>query len=67
MKLNIKKEKLTIQKLYPDFTPEEQAEDEYVLKRYLSLVWRIYQRLRRENPEYLTKELLNARFKRPRP
>jgi hypothetical protein len=67
MTSNDKRENLTIQKLYPGYTPEEQAEAEYALKRYVNLVWRIYQRLRRENPEYLTKELLNARFKRPRP
>jgi hypothetical protein len=39
----------TIEELYPDFTAEEQAEAADTLKRYLNLVWRIYQRLRREN------------------
>ena len=63
---NNNNESPTIEKLYPDFTPEEQAEAEYTFKRYLNLVWRIYQRVRRENPQNLTKELLNARFKRPR-
>lgn len=55
-----------IDKLYPDFTPEEREEAEYTLKRYLDLVWRIYSRIKRENPEILTKELLNVRFKRHR-
>jgi len=38
----------TIQNLYPELTPEEQSEVEHALRRYLALVWRIYQRLRRE-------------------
>lgn len=66
MNLNIKMKSPTIEELYPDFTLEERAEAEYTLKRYLNLVWRIYRRLRRENPKNLTEELLNARFKRPR-
>jgi hypothetical protein len=41
----------TIEELYPDFTAEEQAEAADTLKRYLNLVWRIYQRLRRESFE----------------
>jgi hypothetical protein len=41
----------TIQELYPDFTREEQAEAEDTLRRYLDLVWRIYRRIRGENPE----------------
>lgn len=56
----------TIEELYPDFTPEQRAELRETLRRYVSLVWRIYCRLRRENPRNLTKILLNARFKRPR-
>lgn len=56
----------SIGKLYPDLTPEEQAEAEYTIKRYVHLVWRIYRRVHRENPNNLTEELLNARFKRPR-
>ena len=56
-----------IENIYPDYTPEERAEAEDILKRYISLVWRIYNRARAENPEKLTKFRLNARFKRPRP
>lgn len=41
----------TIQELYPDFTPDEQAEAEDTLHRYLDLVWRIYGRICRENAE----------------
>ena len=56
----------TIEELYPSFNSDERTEAEDNLKRYLSLIWRIYKRLRREDPENLTKILLNARFKRPR-
>ena len=63
MKSNDKNKSFSIEELYPDFTPEEQAEAEYTLKRYVNLVWRIYRQVRRENPQKLTKELLNARFK----
>lgn len=66
MKSSNQKENTAIEKLYPDFTPEEREEAEYTLKRYLNLVWRIYSRLKRENPEILTEELLNAKFKRHR-
>lgn len=38
----------TIANLYPHLKPNEQAEAEYNLKRYVALVRRIYQRLRRE-------------------
>jgi hypothetical protein len=41
----------SIQELYPDFTPEEQAEAEETLRRYLQLVWRIYRRICREREE----------------
>ena len=46
-----KKEFPMIRKLYPDFTLEEQGEAKDTLKRYVALVWRIYQRLRREKSE----------------
>lgn len=38
----------TIANLYPHLKRDEQAEADYNLKRYIALVWRIYQRLRRE-------------------
>ena len=63
---NDEKENLTLQRLYPDYTAEELAEAEDTLKRYLDLVWRIYNRARRDNPQKLTEMRLNARFKRPR-
>jgi len=56
-----KKKRITIQDVYPDFTPEEQAEAEYNLREYAFLVWRIYQRVKDENPEVLTEILKNDR------
>lgn len=41
----------TIDSLYPDFTLEEKVEAEEFWKRYVALVWRIYQRIRREKQE----------------
>lgn len=66
MNSNDGKENPTIEKVYPDYTPEELIEAEDTLRRYLNLVWRIYNRVRREESEKLTETLLNARFKRPR-
>ncbi len=43
--------KVTIADLYPELSPEEQAQAEDVLKRYVALVWRIYQRVHREKEE----------------
>jgi hypothetical protein len=63
-KREVKKEIPTLESMYPDYTPEERAEASDTLNRYLNLVWRIYNRVKRENPKKLTKMLLNARFKR---
>ena len=41
----------TIADLYPQLSPDEQAEAAYTLNRYLDLVWRIYQRVRRQSSE----------------
>lgn len=57
------KRKITIADLYPDLSSEEQAEAEYNLKRYVRLIWRIFERVNRENPALLTKELEKARLK----
>lgn len=60
-------EKYTLlNELYPQYDKEELQEAEAALKNYLTLVWRIYQRVRLENPKKLTEILLNARFKRAR-
>ena len=56
-----RKKRITIQDIYPDFTPEEQAEAEYNLREYALLVWRIYERVKSENPELLTKMLKDDR------
>lgn len=34
----------TIETLYPDLTPEQQAEAAYRIKRYLAVIRRIYER-----------------------
>ncbi len=49
-----------------EYNNEELEEAQVVLKSYLALVWRIYQRVSRENPKKLTRILLNAKFKRGR-
>jgi hypothetical protein len=36
-----------IDRLYPDYTPQEKAEAEDFWKRYVALVWRIYRRIKR--------------------
>jgi hypothetical protein len=58
---NTQKKTITIQDIYPDFTPQEQAEAEYNFREYALLVWRIYERVKRENPEILTKLLKKDR------
>lgn len=55
------KKTITIEDVYPNFTPQEQAEAEHRLREYALLVWRIYERVKRENPEILTKLLKNDR------
>jgi hypothetical protein len=56
-----KKKRITIQDLYPNLSPEEKTEAEYNLREYALLVWRIYERVKRENPELLTKMLKSDR------
>ncbi len=41
-------QEITIQDLYPELTPEQQAEAEHNLLGYLDVVRRIYERLERE-------------------
>lgn len=45
---------ITIADLYPDLTPEQQAEAGYHLLRYLAVVRTIFERIAKENPELLT-------------
>lgn len=54
--------KITIADLYPELSAEERAEAEYNLQRFARLVWRIFERVLRENPERLTKEIEKARL-----
>jgi hypothetical protein len=59
------KKRLTIADLYPELSKEEQLEAEYNLRRYIRLVWRIFERVSRENPKALTEALKEARLKKP--
>ena len=50
-------QRVTIEDLYPELSPEERKEAEYNLRAYLELVVRIFERVRRQ-PE--GKELLRS-------
>lgn len=45
---------ITIRDLYPELSPDQQAEAEYRLLRYLAVVRRIFERVARDNPKLLT-------------
>lgn len=59
-------ESVTIDQIYPAYTPDEISEADDTLQKYVGLVWRIYSRYRSEKRKNLTRPPLNARFKRPR-
>lgn len=50
---------ITIADLYPELSPDEQAEAEFNLLGYLDVVRRIFERVAAENPNLLT-ELENS-------
>ncbi len=54
-----------LSQLYPDLTPAEQQQAAGNLRRYVGLVWRIFERVERENPTLLTEVLRTARLKAP--
>lgn len=58
--------RITIHDLYPELSPEQQAEAEYHLLRYLALVKRIFERIAREKPELLTKLERRAMLRKER-
>lgn len=60
---NAPKKRRTIAELYPNLSEEEQREAEYNLRRYIRLIWRIFERISRENPKALTEILREARLK----
>lgn len=45
---------ITTADLYPNLTPDERAEAEYRMLRYLAVVKDIFERVARENPKLLT-------------
>ncbi len=57
------KKRRTIADLYPNLSEEEQREAEYNLRRYVRLVWRIFERVKSQNPKALTEILREARLK----
>ena len=54
---------ITIAELYPELSPEQQAEAEFYLLGYLDVVRRIFERISRENPEFLTELEKTANLK----
>lgn len=57
------KRKPTVAELYPHLSKDEQQRAEENLRRYVALVWRIFERVSRENPALLTETLKEARLK----
>lgn len=57
---------ITVADLYPDLSPDERREAEYRLLRYLKLVKRIFERISRENPEFLTELERRAMLRKKR-
>lgn len=47
-------DEITIADLYPNLTPEQQAEAEYRMLRYLAVVKDIFEEICEEKPELLT-------------
>lgn len=58
------KDRVELADLFPQLTADDSAEAEFNLKRYLELVWRIYERCRLEDPALLTEFLGTAIVKR---
>lgn len=57
----------TIADLYPELSPEQQAEAEFYLSGYLDVVRRIFERISYEQPELLTKLEKPASLKQEKP
>ena len=54
----------TVADLYPQLSLEEQKQAEFNLHRYLLAVKRIFERIKRENPDVLTELENRARLKK---
>ncbi len=57
---------ITIADLYPDLWPEEQAEAEYRMLRYLAVVKDIFEQICAEKPELLTELERRAMLRKQR-
>ncbi len=60
------KSDITIADLYPGLSPEQQAEAEYRLLRYLTVVRDIFEQITLEDPELLTELERRAMLRRKR-
>jgi len=60
------KSDITIADLYPGLSPEQQAEAEYRLLRYLAVVRDIFEQITLEDPELLTELERRAMLRRKR-
>lgn len=58
------KGEITIADLYPDLSPENQAEAEYRMLRYLAVVKEIFERICENNPKLLTELERRAMLKK---
>lgn len=61
-----RRKKITIADLYPELSPEQQADAEYRLLGYLAVVKRIFERICREKPKVLTELERRATLRRQR-
>ena len=59
-----KEQEPTVADLYPNLSPEQQAEAEFYLLRYLAVVKRIFERIAREQPELLLELEKRARLRK---
>lgn len=58
---------ITIADLYPDLTPEEQAEAKEAWLQYLRIVRRIFEYIHSEKPEILTELERRAMLRKKKP
>ncbi len=60
------KGEITVADLYPDLSPAEQAEAEYRMLRYLTVVREIFERICEKNPNILTELERRAMLRKER-
>ena len=55
---------ITVTDVYPSLSSDQQKEAEYYIGRYLGVVMRIYDRVKRENPKLLTELAMRASLRK---